>query len=105
VSAFDADRGAVAATLDNARVNAVELDRVERLDLRTDPAPAADVVTANLMRPLLLRVAELLRDPPGALIVSGLLDHEAGEIAAAFADMREQRRLSSKGWTALLLAS
>jgi ribosomal protein L11 methyltransferase len=105
VSAFDADRGAVAATLDNARVNAVELDRVERLDLRTDPAPAADVVTANLMRPLLLRVAELLRDPPGALIVSGLLDHEADEIAAAFADMREQRRLSSKGWTALLLAS
>jgi ribosomal protein L11 methyltransferase len=105
VSAFDADRGAVAATVDNARANAVELDRVERLDLRTDPAPAADVVTANLMRPLLLRVAELMTEPPRALIVSGLLDHEADEIAAAFGGLREHRRLSSKGWSALLLAA
>jgi ribosomal protein L11 methyltransferase len=103
VSAYDADRSAVAATVDNARANAVDLERVERLDLRSDPAPAADVVTANLMRPLLLRVAELLGDPPRALIVSGLLDEEADEVAAAFAPLREQRRLSSKGWTALLL--
>ena len=104
VSAYDADAGAVAATDANARVNAVELERVERLDLRSEPAPAADVVAANLMRPLLLRVAELLDSPPGALIVSGLLDHEADEVAAAFASLRERRRLSSKGWSALLLA-
>jgi ribosomal protein L11 methyltransferase len=105
VSAYDADRAAVAATRGNARDNAVSLDAVERLDLRADPAPAATVVAANLMRPLLLRVAELMTHPPDALIVSGLLDNEADEVAAAFAPLRERRRLSSKGWTALLLAA
>jgi ribosomal protein L11 methyltransferase len=103
VSAFDADRAAVAATDMNARANAVLLERVERLDLRAEAAPSADVVAANLMRPLLLRVAELIEDRPRALILSGLLDHEADEVAAAFAPLAERRRLSSKGWTALLL--
>jgi len=37
------------------------------------------------------------------LIASGLLDHEADEVAAAFAPLAERRRLSMKGWTALLL--
>jgi ribosomal protein L11 methyltransferase len=104
VSAYDADRGAVTATDANARANAVHLDRVERLDLRAAPPPTADVVTANLMRPLLLRVAELIEHEPRALVLSGLLDHEADEVAAAYAPMREQRRLSDKGWTAVLLS-
>jgi ribosomal protein L11 methyltransferase len=106
VSAFDADRAAVAATLANARDNAVVLDRIERLDLRSQGPPAADVVAANLMRPLLLRVAELLSEPlPRELIVSGLLDHEADEVAGAFAPLEERRRLSDRGWTALLLST
>ena len=104
VSAYDADRDAVKATVANARENAVDLDRVERLDLRSEPAPAADVVAANLMRPLLLKVAALQEQPPPAMIVSGLLDEEADEVAAAFSSMSERRRLSSKGWSALLLA-
>ena len=104
VSAYDADRGSVAATVANARANAVELERVERLDLRSHLPPAADVFTANLMRPLLLRVAALMQEPPGALIISGLLDEEADEVAAAFAPLTERRRLSDKGWTALQLA-
>jgi ribosomal protein L11 methyltransferase len=103
VSAFDADRAAVAATDMNARANAVLLDRVERLDLRAAPAPPADVVAANLMRPLLLRVAAQMEARPRTLILSGLLDSEADEVAAAFAPLAERRRLSSKGWTALLL--
>jgi hypothetical protein len=41
--------------------------------------------------------------PPRALIVSGLLDHEADEAAAAFEPLLERRRLSSLGWSALLL--
>jgi ribosomal protein L11 methyltransferase len=104
VAAYDADRGAVAATADNARANGVDLDRVERLDLRTQPPPAAGVMAANLMRPLLLRVAGLLDERPDVLILSGLLDHEADEVAAAFAPLVERRRLTSKGWTALLLS-
>jgi ribosomal protein L11 methylase PrmA len=55
------------------------------------------------MRPLLLSLAPRL-EPPDALIVSGLLDHEAEEVAAAFAPLHERRRLADKGWTALLLA-
>ena len=56
------------------------------------------------MRPLLLRLAELMEERPRALIVSGLLDEEADEVAAAFAPLAERRRLSSQGWSALLLS-
>ena len=105
VTALDSDRLAVEATTANARDNGVALDRVERANLREQPAPAADVVVANLMRPLLLRVAELMDGRPPALIVSGLLDEEADEVAAAFAPLAERRRLTDRGWTALLLSA
>jgi ribosomal protein L11 methyltransferase len=106
VSAYDSDRAAVAATKRNAVDNGVVLDDIERFDLRSDPPPVAGTVAANLMRPLLLRVAALMdrAERPRALILSGLLDDEADEVAAAFAPLAEQRRLSLRGWTALLLA-
>src|SRR4051794_34842253 len=105
ITAVDAERESVRASQMNANVNGVRIDRIERGDLRGAPAPKADVVAANLMRPLLLRVAELWEgDPPPTLILSGLLDHEADEVAAAFAPLTERRRLSSLGWSALLLA-
>jgi ribosomal protein L11 methyltransferase len=104
VSAFDADRAAVAATDMNARANAVLLDRVERLDLRTGPVPAADVVAANLMRPLLLQLSTRMQGGVQTMILSGLLEHEADEVAAAFSPLVERRRLSVKGWSALLLS-
>jgi ribosomal protein L11 methyltransferase len=103
VEAVDSDRLAVAATNLNARDNGVALDVVRRANLREEAPPAADAIAANLMRPLLLRVAELIDHRPGALILSGLLDPEADEVAAAFAPLREARRLSDRGWTALLL--
>jgi ribosomal protein L11 methyltransferase len=105
VTAVDAERQAVEATKRNARDNGVVLDHVERHDLRGERAPSADVVAANLMRPLLLRVAEQMgSDRPPSMIVSGLLDEEADEVAAAFAPLTEQRRLQDRGWSALLLA-
>jgi ribosomal protein L11 methyltransferase len=104
VAAYDADRAAVAATAGHARDNAVTLDRIERLDLRAAPAPHADVVVANLMRPLLLRVADLIDHRPRALIVSGLLSEEADEVVRAFGPLRETRRVQDKGWTAVALA-
>jgi ribosomal protein L11 methyltransferase len=102
IEAVDSDRLAVDATNLNARENGVALD-VVRANLREEPPPPADVVAANLMRPLLLRVAELVDHRPAALILSGLLDDEADEVAAAFAPLDEARRLSDRGWTALLL--
>ena len=105
VAAFDSDRAAVDATLRNARENGVVLDAVERFDLRREAPPVADVVAANLMRPLLLQLARATRERPGALILSGLLVEEADEVAAAFAPSVERRRLEERGWSALLLGS
>jgi ribosomal protein L11 methyltransferase len=116
VTAVDAERQAIEATRRNALANGVGLSpergsvptlaAVERFDLRNQPAPRADVVAANLMRPLLLRVAELWGDErPPVLILSGLLEHEADEVAVAFAPLEERRRLSSLGWSSLLLSA
>jgi ribosomal protein L11 methyltransferase len=105
VAAVDAEQAAIDAAHMNARANGVTLDDVQRVDLRTTRAPKADLVVANLMRPLLLRVAELWAgEPPELVVVSGLLDEEADDVAAAFAPLRERRRLSRQGWAALLLA-
>ena len=99
-------RRAVDATRANARANGVTLDRVERLDLRTRARrrgrrgrrqPHAPAAAAGG------RAAWSARRRP--LIVSGLLDDEADEVAAAFAPLRERRRLTEKGWTALLLTA
>jgi ribosomal protein L11 methyltransferase len=105
VAALDSDRAALEATLANARANGVALERIERANLRDEPPPRAAVLAANLTRPLLLRLAELLQEPPRALIASGMLEHEADEVVAAFTTLAQQRRLVSRGWAALLLVS
>jgi ribosomal protein L11 methyltransferase len=111
VTAVDFDPLSVEATAANATVNDVTLD-VARCDLRSDPVPAAPTVLANLLRPLLLDYARVLAtndgpEPPRTLIASGLLTHEADEIAAAFAalGLREQDRRERGEWAALLLAA
>lgn len=101
VTAVDYDPLAVHATRANALVNGVEVE-VGQVNLRTESGPAAPTVCANLLKPLLIEVAAALTDPPEHLIVSGLLDHEADAVAAAFARPVRARR-SAGGWTALLL--
>jgi ribosomal protein L11 methyltransferase len=103
IVAVDSEPAALEATLANARANGVELDRVERLNLREQAPPRAATVTANLTRPLLQQVAELLADPPDVLVASGVLEEEADLVAEAFAPLRERRRLHLHGWSALLL--
>jgi ribosomal protein L11 methyltransferase len=105
VLAVDSDRGAIEATLSNARANGVVLERVERWNLREQAPPGVDVVAANLTRLLLLGVAERLVEAPGVFIASGLLGEEADEVAGAFGrlGLRERRRLQDRGWGALLL--
>jgi ribosomal protein L11 methyltransferase len=104
VAAVDNEAAALEATRHNAAANGVVLDAIERHNLREEPAPVARTVAANLMRPLLLRVASLLTEPPETLIVSGLLDEETDEVVAAFAPLRERARRSSQGWSAVLLS-
>ena len=103
VTAVDNELAALDATQANAAANGVRLERLERVNLRENPAPEADTIVANLMRPLLLEVASRIERRPDALILSGLLDDEADEVAAAFAPLRERERRSMQGWTALLL--
>jgi ribosomal protein L11 methyltransferase len=103
ITAVDNELAALDATRANAAANGVELDSVERVNLREQPPPAADTVAANLMRPLLLDVADRMARRPRALILSGLLDEEADEVVSAFAPLAERERRSTLGWTAVLL--
>ena len=107
VLGVDHEAESVAATLENAAVNEVAVE-ARRFDLLRDgPVPAAPTVLANLLRPLLVQVARSGFDgePPRALIASGLLAHEADEVAAAFAvhGLRETARRHGGEWAALLL--
>ena len=104
VTAVDNEEAALEATRANAEANGVSLDRVQRMDLRTGTPPVAETAAANLTRPLLLKLATLMKGRPKALIVSGLLEEEADEVVAAFAPLTERRRVSSRGWSALLLS-
>ena len=106
VIALDHDPAAVEATRANAVANGVETE-ARRWDLRRERLPEAPVVLANLVRPLLLALAERMAPPlPRALVASGLLAHEADEVAAAFAlrhGLREHDRREGDGWAAVLL--
>ena len=66
VIALDNELAAVEATLENARANGVTLDAVGRLDLRRSRPRRRPVTVANLVRPLLLRVAALMPEQPGS---------------------------------------
>ena len=103
VTAVDHEPAALEATLDNARANGVTLERVERHDLRTNPPPVAPVMAANLMRPLLLRVAELLPEQPGDADRLGAARRRGGRGGGGVraAARTPPRRL--QGWSALLL--
>jgi ribosomal protein L11 methyltransferase len=105
VVAVDYDPLSVEATRDNAAVNGVALD-VRQGDLRSEQMPVAPTALANLLRPLLLDWCASLEQPPTTLIASGLLVHEADEVAAAFADRHglvERDRREQGEWAALLL--
>jgi ribosomal protein L11 methyltransferase len=106
VLGLDHEAESVEATAENAEVNDVAV-QVRRFDLREERVPGAPTVLANLLRPLLLRIAQDGFDggAPDALLASGLLAHEADEVAAAFAPhgLREAGRRTSAEWAALLL--
>jgi ribosomal protein L11 methyltransferase len=116
VLALDNELESVTAARHNADVNGVAID-VRRLDLRTQALPWLDsperppgplIVLANLLRPLLLTLAERIGDAPGHLIAGGLLTQEADEVAHAFRErlgLHERERRTSGEWAALWLAA
>jgi ribosomal protein L11 methyltransferase len=119
--ALDNDRDSVQAARDNARANGVQLT-VRRHDLRREPLPldgavagaggathGALTVTANLLAPLLLTLAQSLareQRPMQHLIAGGLLAGEVDAVARALCDagaMRERERRERGEWAALWL--
>ena len=75
VLGVDHERESVQATLDNAAANGVTVEARRHDLLRDGPAPGAPTVLANLLRPLLLRVAAdgFAGERARALVASGLL--------------------------------
>jgi ribosomal protein L11 methyltransferase len=108
VAGVDHDPLAVDAARHNAEANGVTLDVWRHDLLRDGPVPGAPVVLANLLRPLLLRVAQdgFSGPRPEVLVASGLLRREADEVAAAFAarlGLVEEARAEGGDWAALRL--
>jgi ribosomal protein L11 methyltransferase len=90
---FDIDSQALIATRDNAAANALT-GRVRLCESAAAIARDADLLLANILSGPLIelapRFADILR-PSGALVLSGLMEHEAAEVTRtydAWFDMR-----------------
>ena len=113
---LDNELESVEAASGNATVNGVELE-TRRFDLRHDQLPwlapsgrppGPLLVTANLLRPLLLELARQLPAEPLALIAGGLLREEADEVSVALArgaGLVELQRVEEGEWAALWLTA
>jgi ribosomal protein L11 methyltransferase len=105
VIALDYDPASLAATVENAGANEVEID-VRRFDMRAGQVPRASLVAANVLVSPLLGWAASMRECPSGLILSGILTREADRVLAAFAarGYRERERRERAEWSALALA-
>jgi ribosomal protein L11 methyltransferase len=105
VWALDIDPQALTATRDNARRN----DVADRLVVSApDALPAsvsADVLLANILAPVLVELAPRLLAalrPGGALLLSGLLEHQVPEVVRAFErEVRFDPPVIGQGWACL----
>jgi ribosomal protein L11 methyltransferase len=103
-TAFDIDPQALIATRDNAARNALadRLAIAERDGAITGPF---DLVVANILAEPLRRLAPELAGhcrPGGAVLLAGLLDAQAAEVAAAYGPWFDIETAARRdGWTAL----
>lgn len=101
VVGVDIDPQAVSSTRANALVNGVELD--VRLSTEAPPEPA-DVVVANILSNPLKVLAPMLSAlvaPGGRLVLAGLLDRQAEEVAAAYPSIGLAVYAEREGWACL----
>ncbi len=101
VVGVDIDPQAVTSTRANASVNGVALD--VRLSTEAPPAPA-EVVVANILSSPLKVLAPLLSElvaPGGQLVLAGLLDRQAREVADAYPDIALEVYAEREGWACL----
>jgi ribosomal protein L11 methyltransferase len=104
VRCVDYDEQAVTATRENALRNAVESSvTASRGD--SPPALGADVVLANILAGVLIRLAKPLQEacrPGGTIVLSGILVEQADEVAAAFDRCPGMERRHHDGWVLLV---
>jgi len=115
ILAIDIDPEAVRVARFHARLNGVEARvRLLTADGAGRAAVAAggpyDLILANILaRPLMAMARDLARllAPRGTLVLSGLLAHQAGPLAARYraAGLALERRLVIDGWATLVLRS
>ncbi len=105
--AVDNDDQALAATRDNASLNNVA-DRLVISPPEDLPAVEVDVLVANIVaKPLVELAAKFARHvrPGGMLVLSGILERQAAEVARAYAaDFEHVEQASREGWVRLAAA-
>jgi ribosomal protein L11 methyltransferase len=101
VIGIDIDPQALVSTRANAAVNRVTID----VRPTSAPAPAAaDVVLANILATPLKLLAPLLQSlvrPGGALVLAGLLERQADEVAGYYRDLPMTVFAAEEGWACL----
>jgi ribosomal protein L11 methyltransferase len=105
VVASDNDPDATTSARAHARLNGVALLVVRADGPRPFVPGAFDLVLANLTTPLLVAHARglaALRAPTGALVLSGLLETDIGEVEAAYAGLGSPRVRHDGEWAALV---
>ncbi|HEC13005.1 MAG TPA: 50S ribosomal protein L11 methyltransferase [Acidiferrobacteraceae bacterium] len=101
----DVDAQALVASRDNAQANQV----ADRLDLchpdKLDPALKVDVVVANILAQTLISLASNLIarvSPGGTLLLSGILNDQAEQVAARFDHSFNIQRRQQEDWSLLV---
>jgi len=104
VVAVDHDPQALEATRDNAAKNGVA-DRIQVLPPQRTPETEFDLLLANILAGTLVELAPLLTPrvaPGGRLLLSGILEEQAGQVEAAYSEYFDLKPPSSQeGWVLL----
>lgn len=113
--AVDIDNAAVRSTKENAQANGV-LEKIEaRVGSVVDVSKGefsirqAPLVLANILAPVIIRLFDLgladLAAPGGKVVLSGILDEQAGEVinSAAAHGLRQVETRQMGDWVAILL--
>jgi ribosomal protein L11 methyltransferase len=107
IDALDLDDDAVETTVENVELAHAQAEiRVAKGSLDVAPEPSYRLILANIRPDVLIPHAPAIvarLAPGGAAVLSGILDHEADEVARAYVELglAELERVREGGWTAL----
>lgn len=104
VVAVDIDEGSLDATRANASRNDVELE-AKRVDLTSEPAPAADTIAANIPPDVHTALARSLERAPSLLIASGFQPEETPAVASAWGEhgLQVADTVRANEWSVLVM--